>query len=434
MALSAISQSVEDTEAIDFLRTLIAAQRGGERAVQAVVRQWLTEAGCAVETLPYDPAFIPLAGEFVGEQAQTEGIRRAVMGRLQGDPRRRSLLLFAHPDSEPVAGLDAWRRAPFGGSICGGRLYGWGVADDLAGVAAAVLATRRAAEIASDLGNVIVAITPSKRHARGVAAVLHQGWTADAALFLHPAGSDAGLNEIQAFASGHLEFRITVSGRLPDTSEASHTAFAHLAVNPIDKAVLLLEALRGLDQRRGRRVHHPALDAAVGRSTNVTVSTIGAGDDDHLGRLSETCVLGGAVSYPPGEPLETVQIEIEVAIGQATARDAWLADHPPQIEWVAGVTGAECPSDHPLFQTAAQAIVELTGAEPQFNPMHIASDVRNPAVQKGIPTIGLGGLCGGLSQNGQHDEWIDVEDYLRTIDVTTAIILDWCGAPRAGSC
>ena len=64
--------------------------------------------------------------------------------------------------------------------------------------------------------------------------------------------------------------------------------------------------------------------------------------------------------------------------------------------------------------------------------MHTSSDIRNPAVQKGMPTIGLGGLCGDLSQNGRHDEWIDVADYLRTIDATTAIILDWCGSPRAG--
>ena len=432
MAVLAHPTSAAQTEAIDLLRTLVAAQRDGEQAVQAVVRNWLKAAGCTVETLPYDPATVPLVGEFAGEHARAAGNRQAVMGKIDGDPRRRSLLLFAHPDSEPVGGLDAWQSDPFDGSISEGRLYGWGVADDLAGVAAAVLAVGHAVAKGWNLGQVLVAITPSKRHARGVAAVLHQGWTADAALYLHPAESGAGLNEIKAFASGHLEFRITVSGRLPETTEPGHTAFAHRAVNPIDKALLLVEALHALDRRRGRRVLHPALDAAVGRSTNVMVSAIGGGDGDRLGRLTETCVLGGAVSFPPGEMLDTVRSEVEAAIGEAAAGDAWLADHPPQIDWVAGVTGAECPPDHPLFRAAAQAIVERTGVAPHVNPMHTSSDIRNPAVQKGIPTIGLGGLCGDLSQNGRHDEWIDVEDYLRTIDVTTAIILDWCSAPRAG--
>jgi acetylornithine deacetylase len=51
--------------------------------------------------------------------------------------------------------------------------------------------------------------------------------------------------------------------------------------------------------------------------------------------------------------------------------------------------------------------------------MHTSSDIRNPIVQKSIPTVGLGGLCGDLTQNGRHDEWVDVADYLRTIAATT---------------
>ena len=433
MAVSAAAQPSNEAEAIAFLRDLVSAQADGEPAVQAVVGRRLQRAGCAVEQIAYDPAAVPVVGEFAGERARTAGLRENVIARLHGDPARRSLLLFAHPDSEPVAGVEAWRSGPFEGSIVDGRLYGWGVADDLAGVAAAVLAVERAAANDAALGDVMVASTPSKRHARGVAAVLHQGWTADAALYLHPAESGAGLNEIKAFASGHLEFRITVSGRLPETTEPGHTAFAHLAVNPVDKAVLLIEALRTLDAQRAERVHHPALHAAVGRSTNLMVSALHGGDDHRLGRLGEACMIGGAVSFPPNESMEAVQGEIEAAVAAVTASDAWLAANPPDIEWVAGVTGAECPPDHPLFRVAARAISQRTGAEPHVNPMHTSSDIRNPAVQKGIPTIGIGGLCGDLSQNGRHDEWIDVPDYLRTIDATTAIIVDWCGSPRAGT-
>ena len=433
MAESAAAQSADETEAIAFLRELVSAQVGGEPAVQAVVRRRLQHAGCTVEQVTYDPATVPVVGEFAGDRARAAGLRENVIARLPGDPARRSLLLFAHPDSEPVADVETWRSGPFDGSIAEDRLYGWGIADDLAGVAAAVLAVERAAAAGCALGDVVVASTPSKRHARGVAAVLHQGWTSDAALYLHPAESGAGLNEIKAFASGHLEFRITVSGRLPETTEPGHTAFAHLAVNPVDKAVLLMEALRALDAQRAERVHHPALHAAVGRSTNLMVSSLRSGDDHRLGRLGETCILGGAVSFPPDEPMEAVQGEIEAAIAAAAAEDTWLAAHPPAVDWVAGVTGAECPPDHPLFRVAARAIARRTGSEPHVNPMHTSSDIRNPAVQKGIPTIGIGGLCGDLSQNGRHDEWIDVPDYLRTIDATTAIIVDWCGSPRAGT-
>ena len=80
------------------------------------------------------------------------------------------------------------------------------------------------------------------------------------------------MREIKAFASGLLEFRITVEGRAPDTNEISHTAFAHRAVNPLDKLMLIHRALQALDARRAAAVRHPALQKAIGRSTNLLVS------------------------------------------------------------------------------------------------------------------------------------------------------------------
>lgn len=95
-------------------------------------------------------------------------------------------------------------------------------------------------------GDVVFASTPSKRHARGVSALLHGGLAADAAVYLHPAESGAGLREIKAFAAGQLEFRITVEGAPPPTTEPHQTAFAHLGVNPVDKMLPIVMALQAL--------------------------------------------------------------------------------------------------------------------------------------------------------------------------------------------
>jgi acetylornithine deacetylase len=426
-----LTRDAEAEEAIAFLRALVAAQPAGEAAVQALISYKMSEAGAVVENRPFDPAGVPVIGEFAMARAQQAGERVNVIGRLPGAASRRSLLMFAHPDSEPVAGTDTWVHDPFSGTIVGGRLYGWGVADDLAGIAAGALAISRAARAGVTLGDVIMISAPSKRHARGVAAAMHQGVIADAALYLHPAESGAGLNEIKAFASGQLEFRITVNGKFPPTNEPSHTAFAHLAVNPVDKAMVIHGALRALDAARDARTHHPALQKEVGRSTNLMVSNLLCGEDRKFGRLNQTCTLAGALSFPPGETLDEVKGEVEAAIAAACAADPHLTEHPATIEWLSGVTGAECPPDHPLYLTAARAVSAQTGGQPHVNPMHTSSDIRNPIVQKAIPTVGLGGLCGDLTQNGRHDEWIDVDDYLRTIAATTAIILDWCGHPRS---
>ena len=420
-----------DDAAIRLLRDLVSAQTGGEDAVQALISACLQAMGCDVTLHNYDPAEVPVKGEFAIDTARNAEHRSAVLGELRGDPELPSLLIFAHPDSEPVSGVASWHHDPFAGEINGGRFYGWGVADDLAGCAAALLAIERTAATNVPMGSVIFASTPSKRYARGVAALLHDGLTSDASLYLHPAESGAGMREIKAVASGQLEFRIEVTGREPATTEPGHTAFSHLAVNPIDKALVIRDALMALAEERRVRIRHPLIEADVGRATNLHISRIACGEMCRLSRIEHSCTLGGAISFPPGEALEDVKAEVEEAVRHAAKCDDWLRDEPPVLIWVTGMTGAEVPVEHPLFRTTAAAVTSVVGDQPHVNPMHTASDIRNPIVEAGIPCVGLGCLGGDLSQNGRHDEWVDVADFLRMVNVTTQIVANWCGAKES---
>lgn len=415
-------------ETIGFLQELIRLTPKGEAAVQERVARELKSLGCEVATLRYRPDDVPMKDEFAAAQAMAHEERASIVARLRGTGGGRSVIFFAHPDGEPVEGTDKWTRDPFAGEIADGRLYGWGVSDDLSGVATFVEAMH--ALVASGKrprGDVIVTSTPSKRHARGVAAVLHAGHVADAAVYLHPAESGVGMREIKAFASGLLEFRITIAGRQPDTREPSHTAFAHQAINPIDKALLVHRALSALGEARAKRVHHPALDAAVGRSTNLLVSQIHCGDGTRFGWIHPECLLGCTLAFPPPETLGQVQAEIEACLRDVATSDDWLRMNPPKVEFLAGVTGAEVKTEHPLYKLTSDAIVATTGQPPYVNAMHTSSDIRVPMVQQGIPTVGLGPLGGDLSQNGKTDEWVDVEDYLRGVKVAASIMVGWSG-------
>lgn len=416
----------EAAASLAFLRDLIRLSQQGEDAIQDFIAASLRDLGCRIEELRYRPAEVPLVEEFAAGHAIPPRERRSVLGILPGNNTGRSLMLFAHPDPEPLGGLEAWRHDPFAATVADGRLYGWGAADDLAGIAMMVQGLRVA--LAAGIrpgGTLTLASTPSKQHARGVAAVLHQGYRADAAVYMHPAESGVGMQEIKAFAPGQLEFRITVAGRLPDTQEPAHTAFAHLAVNPLEKAEIVCRALRDLDRRRGARVTHPALQAAIGRSTNLLISSLRCGDGERLSRLDSQCVIGCALSFPPPERLDAVMQEVEAAIAQAASADPWLSDHPPQIEWIAGVGAAETKANDPLYCIVAEAVTAATGLVPQVNPLHTASDIRNPIIQMGMPTVGLGPLCGSLTMAGGQDEWVDVADYQRAVRVTATIIARW---------
>ncbi len=430
-----LAAAARDRDAsLAFLRALIRAGRDGEAAVLDRVQSAMETARCVVGIHDYAPATVPMKGEFASASAMDGEERRCVTARRKASGTGgRSLVFFAHPDSEPVTDAERWTNDPFAGAVVNGRIHGWGVADDLAGVAIMAEAMRLFAENAPpDHGEVILACTPSKRHARGVSALLHSGLDADAAVYLHPAESGAGMGEVKAFCSGQLEFRVVVRGLPPPTTEPLQTAFAHLAVNPVQEALRLIDRMRDFGDRRAERVRSEPLERTVGRSTNLMASYVAAGAPAKLARVPETCTVGFALAFPPSEKIEDVRREVEEALAEAVAERPALRERPPEILWDAGVSGAEIPPDHPLFRATARAIRAATGRDPEVNPMHTGSDIRNPIVQRGIPTVGLGPLCGDLSQNGGHDEWVDAEDYLRAVAAAALLIAEWC-APDAAS-
>jgi acetylornithine deacetylase len=413
---------------LEFLRRLIRASAHGEEAVQQLVADRFEELGLEVQTLRLLPTRLSLNMEFAAEEAIDMTERISVIGRLEGSGGGRSLLFFGHPDGEPVTTESTrdWIHDPFAAEIDRGRIYGWGVADDLAGVAIMAEAVAAVLETSGPpRGDVYLGSTPAKRNARGILALLNEGYQADASVYLHPAESEKGLKDIKAITSGMLQFRITVQGQAPDTKEPGQTAFAHMAANAVDGAYMVIGSLRDLDEARAGRVRHDALQSAVGRSTNLLVSRVSCGEAGRMTRVPLECVVSGSITFPPNEEMPAVQDEITRAIAQVAQSDPWLAEHPPAIEWLFGTQGVEVPREHPLYRTVHEAVRLVTGEEPEVNPLHSASDIRNPNLFRGIPSVGIGPLAGDLTQAGGHDEWVDVEDYIRAIKICAKIIADW---------
>jgi acetylornithine deacetylase/succinyl-diaminopimelate desuccinylase-like protein len=416
------------SETLDLLCELVRRGREGEAAVQAAVAARMERLGCIVDTLDYRPAEVALREEFAAVSAMASAERTAVVARVPGTGGGRSCILFAHPDSEPVPADHGWRFDPFAARLVGGRLHGWGVADDLAGVSAMVSGLELA--LADDWrprGDIVVASAPSKRHARGVATVLERIPTPDAAIYLHPAESGAGMGEIKACTPGLLEFRIDLEGRLPDTAEPGHAAFAHRGLNAVQAATAIVQSVLALDVERGKRVRHARIEGFVGQASNVLISSVRIGADASRNRMPVRGVVEGSVSFPPGERLEAVMDDIARAVTSAELPEGWPHELKPKLSFPAGVAGAETPAEHPLFRTVDDAIWAETGRPAFVNPVHTASDIRVPIVQRGIPTVGLGPLGGDLTQNGRTEEWIDAQDHERCVRVVASALRKWCG-------
>jgi acetylornithine deacetylase len=336
-------------------------------------------------------------------------------------------MLWAHPDSVKLVDTADWKHDPFGGERENGRIYGWGVADDKSGVAAGMAAVRALQLLGlTPKGDVVIGSCASKRRAQGVVAAFDKGYVTDGSIYLHPAESSNGLDDIKSTASGVISFRVTIPGLQPDTTEPSHVAFSHLGVNPTEKIGLVVAALKGAEAERAARLRHPVLEAQMGASTRLTVTSISGGDDT-VTRIPASVSLSAAMSLPPGETLDAAKSDIEQALAMATAGDAWLAEHPPVVTWLFGTEGVEVPEGHPLLESVRGALLAATDRPPAVYALHSGSDIRVPIHNTGTPCVGFGPMAGDSTQIGKSDEWVDEEDYLRMVEACALVILDWCG-------
>ena len=60
--------------------------------------------------------------------------RPAVLAKTAIDPEKKTILLYAHHDVQPVGDIDKWKTEPFTPQIIDGRLYGRGSGDNKAGI------------------------------------------------------------------------------------------------------------------------------------------------------------------------------------------------------------------------------------------------------------------------------------------------------------
>jgi acetylornithine deacetylase len=409
------------------LKHLVQLYPEGEEKLQSYLAERFRELGCQVHVEKLMPTTVQLAKEFAIPETIDMTPRTHIIGQLKGLGGGRSLMLITHPDGDPIK-TESWSKPPHEGLIEKNRMYGWGVADDLAGIAMMIIATEVLNKVGFNLrGDLYLMSACAKRNAWGIAAILRAGYNADAGIYVHPAESELGLKEIKSMTSGLLKFRIKVKGQKPPKTEFVQTTFNHLGVNPVEKALAIIQALNRLNEERNRRVTYKPLMDAVGRSTNLLIAHIQGGVMANLTDIPEECVLAGSLTFPPNEDIENVMKELENYVNQFYDSDPYLRNNHPTLEWIQGTQGVEMAMDLPITKITLNAIESITGVKPFSNPLYSKSDLRTPVLIAGIPNVAFGPLAGDFATTGGKDEWVDVDDYIKSIKVLSKIISDWCG-------
>ncbi|MEO1203222.1 MAG: M20/M25/M40 family metallo-hydrolase, partial [Pseudomonadota bacterium] len=207
--------SARRAELISLLERLVAIRSlSGETAeeAQAVVTAFLEELPYRIETSADRPSRFEQHAEYMPPNPPGDGPFVNVIGWPENAGGRR-YAMFSHIDSHLID--DGWATDPFSIETRGERFYGLGTADDKGGVAAMLIAASILADEAESLP-VVMSLHGKGGGSRGSLPVFDRLSRTDhgigGVLYVHPAETGRGLEDIKNAVQGILDLELTVQG------------------------------------------------------------------------------------------------------------------------------------------------------------------------------------------------------------------------------
>lgn len=416
-----VLQQVDDmTDAmVAELQTLLripsVSGTGEENTGQSHMAALLGTGGLDVDHWQIDLAELQRQDDFPGMEVKREeawGLVARLPGGGTGDGA--TLMLNGHIDVVPQGDPDAWTVDPFGATIRDGNLMGRGSCDMKAGLIAAHWAVQAIRLAGVRLrGDVLVASVQGEEDGGlGTYALLCRGWRADACVIPEPTGLD-----LVPGNAGALTFRLRVRGH------ATHASRRTEGVSAIEKFWPVWQALQELETRRHRNVG-PA-SAKFGLTHPLSIGTIHAGD--WVSSVPDLLVAEGRLGVALGEPVADARVEFERAVVEACARDAWLREHPVEVEWWGGqfASGRLAAESDLLRRVGVAHAVASSGREQDTWIAPYGSDLRLLTGLGGIPTLQYG--PGDVRLAHGPDESVPIADVIVTARALAMLAVDICG-------
>lgn len=341
--------------------------------------------------------------------------RPNLIGKLKGKGGGKSLILNGHIDTVPVGDLSKWHHDPFGAEIADGKLYGRGAVDMKGGVAAMVSAVEALTALKVPLsGDIMLQTVVNEEHAGGGAlGIVADGYTADAAIVTEPAGP--GGNVILNGNGGGVYWEVRIKGH--ETHAGSRWQNNKpFGISAIEKAALVVDSLISLE--KGLNKEKTMMSLCIGTIKGGTYATATAAE----------CVINGVAYFSPG--LGTGKdgiVKVKKMLKEAVLNvdDEWLKSNPPVIKFQHYDDAYMLPADKQDIKTLTEdAIRDVIGKEPVITQLGGGCDARHFGNQGNIPAIVYG--PGDIKMAHSTDEYISLNDYIKSIKVLAVTIYRWC--------
>lgn len=338
-----------------------------------------------------------------------------LVGRLPGSHPEEapSLMLNAHVDVVPAGDRGTWDSSdPFSGRVDAHHIYGRGACDMKGGLVAALSAARALAQLEVPLrGDLLVACVQGEEDGGlGTFATLRRGWTADACVIPEPTSLD-----LVTANAGSLTFRLTITGL------AAHASRRTSGVSAVEKLLLVLPALRALEQRRNTVVDPRMRQWDI--AYPLEIGRVHAGN--WPSSVPDVLVAEGRYGVALGEEPEVAQAFFTAAIAEVCAADPWLREHPVDVEWWGGqFASGQTDADASIVHALRRAHQSVSAHRQRDWGAPYGSDLRLMTGLGGVPTVHYGPGDARLAHGPR--ERVPVDDVLTTARTLAVLALEHC--------
>lgn len=393
--------------------------RGAEQTVQDFIAQAYRARGLSVDRWTVDvdairdmPGFAPVAVSYENAVNVVGAYRPRV-------PGGRSLIFNGHVDVVPTGPAARWERPPFDPRVEGHWLYGRGAGDMKAGHAASLFALE--AVLAAGyrpLGDIYLqSVVEEECTGNGALACVQRGYKADCVFIPEPFTPMLMRAQI-----GPIWFTITVAG---DPQHAS--GFQAGGANAIEKAFLIWQRLKALETARNApEARHP-LYRDVGQPIRFNLGKITGGE--WASSVPSSCTIEARAAVYPGEKPADACAQIEAAIAEVVAGDAYLSANPPRIEYHGFMAdGFVLENAQVPEQVLADAHRAVFGTAIEEHVSPAATDGRYMALIQDTPVLVYGPVCEGAHA---FNERVDLRSVREVTKTMALFIAEWCGVEPA---
>lgn len=382
-----------------------------ESEAQHAVARLLRDAGADVDLWRIDLGATTTDPEFPGMEAPRDEAW-GLVGSLGGDDGP-TLVLNGHIDVVPEGDLGAWSTDPWAGELREGRVLGRGTCDMKAGLVCQLVAVEalQAAGVRLRGRLQLQSVVGEEDGGLGTFATLRRGYRGDCALIAEPTSA-----QLVAVTAGALTFRLRVPGL------SAHGSARLSGVDAVEKYLRVHAALRALEARRNAMPH--PLMTSYALPYPISVGRVRAGDWPST--VPDMLVAEGRYGVAVGEPVDDARRELEQAVAEVCADDAWLAEHPVEVEWWGGqFASGEAVGGTPLELALQRAHLAEHGSRARVLGVPYGSDQRLLTGIGGVPTLLYG--PGDVRHAHSPDEHVAVEEMVQVTRTIVRTVAAMCG-------